>query len=405
MNAEKTIKTFCPECDCEVVAQLELRVETLPVKGEQTSYDAEIAICPYCGEVIGDSRIEEGNLRRAYSAYCVAHGLMAPDEVKELRNSYGLSLREFSKFLGFGEQTIARYEAGAIPDDSHNTTLKLASTAEGAASLLSVRGSQLSERTVSAVRRFIGGGAPLSGPAATFAEHQWPTPEMMTPSGRNGFRSFSMERVAAVVCELASRCRDLYKTKLQKAMFFADFLCFARTSRSMTGLAYAHADYGPVMDGRDRIVAELQDAGFVELTEKGWGEVVVPTRCPEGVLSDEEVFLVDEVADFVNTFETSSEISSFSHELDAWKNTESGCSIEYDSNAQQVETAIERRMRGMGARCCAKREGNDAAYDPVDAGRDAAVEGCTDESALGADPSYWDDLREEWYDELLERGV
>ena len=109
MNAEKTLNTYCPECDREVEARLEQRVETLPVKGEQTSYDAESAIGPHCGEVIGDSRIEEGNLRRAYSAYCVAHGLMAPDEVKELRNSYGLSLREFSKFLGFGEQTIARY--------------------------------------------------------------------------------------------------------------------------------------------------------------------------------------------------------------------------------------------------------------------------------------------------------
>ena len=120
MNAEKTLNTYCPECDREVDARLEHKIETLSVKGEQTSYDAEVAVCPCCGEEIGDSRVEEGNLRRAYSAYCAAHGLMAPDEVKELRNSYGLSLREFSKFLGFGEQTIARYEAGAIPDDSHN---------------------------------------------------------------------------------------------------------------------------------------------------------------------------------------------------------------------------------------------------------------------------------------------
>lgn len=346
MNAEKTLNTYCPECDCEVDARLERRTETLPVKGEPTSYDAEVAVCPCCGEAIGDSRVEEGNLRRAYSAYCAAHGLMAPDEVKELRNSYGLSLREFSKFLGFGEQTIARYESGAIPDDSHNTMLRLASTAEGAASLLSVRESQLSGRTASAVRRFIESGAPLSGLAAAFAAYQWPTQEMATPSGRNGFRSFSMERVAAVVCELAARCKDLYKTKLQKAMFFTDFLCYARTSRSMTGLAYAHADYGPVMDGRDRIVAELQDAGFVELAEKGWGEVVVPTRCPEGVLSEDEIQLVAEVADFVNTFGTSSEISSFSHELDAWSNTDSGQFIEYDSNAEQVEAAIARRMAG-----------------------------------------------------------
>lgn len=344
MNAEKMLSTYCPECDREVDARLECRTETLPVKGEPTSYDAEVAVCPCCGKAIGDSRVEEGNLRRAYSAYCAAHSLMAPDEVKELRNSYGLSLREFSKFLGFGEQTIARYEAGAIPDDSHNTMLKLASTASGAASLLSVREGQLSERTVSAVHRFIENRASLSGLSAAFAAYQWPTQEMLTPSGRNGFRSFSMERVASVVCELAARCKDLYKTKLQKAMFFTDFLCFARTSRSMTGLAYAHANYGPVMDGRDRIVAELQDAGFVELTEKGWGEVVVPTRCPEGVLSEGEVRLVNEVADFVNTFETSTEISSFSHELDAWSDTDNGQLIEYDSNAEQVEIAIERRM-------------------------------------------------------------
>ena len=90
----KMLSTFCPECDREVDARLERRTETLPVKGEPTSYDAEAAVCPCCGEAIGDSRVEEGNLRRAYSAYRVAHGLMAPDEVKGLRNSYGLSLRE-----------------------------------------------------------------------------------------------------------------------------------------------------------------------------------------------------------------------------------------------------------------------------------------------------------------------
>ena len=88
----KMLSTYCPECDREVDALLEHRAETLPVKGEPTSYDAEVAVCPCCGEAIGDSRVEEGNLRRAYSAYCVAHGFMALDEVKGLRNSNGLSL-------------------------------------------------------------------------------------------------------------------------------------------------------------------------------------------------------------------------------------------------------------------------------------------------------------------------
>ena len=345
MNADKTLNTYCPECDREVDARLEHRTETLPVKGEPTSYDAEAAVCPCCGKAIGDSRIEEGNLRRAYSAYCAAHGLMAPDEVRELRNSYGLSLREFSKLLGFGEQTIARYEAGAIPDDSHNTMLRLASTAEGAASLLSVRESQLSERTASAVRRFIESRAPLTGLAAAFAAHQRATPKMMMePNCFNGFRPIDIERVTAVVCELASRCKDLYKTKLQKALFFTDFLCYARTGRSMTGLVYAHADYGPVMDGKDLVIAALQSRGAIELSQKGWGEVVVPKCSPTGVLGDADIQLIAEASAFVNSFESAKEISSFSHGLNAWKSTESGQPIDYTSNAEQVEVAIRRRM-------------------------------------------------------------
>ena len=85
--------------------------------------------------------------------------------------------------------------------------------------------------------------------------------------------------------------------------------------------------------------------------------------------------------------------------------------------------------REMDARYRAMREGNEAAHDLVGAGYEAAVEGShcpegtsnmrdflaewrdaiikdyIDESALGADLPSWDDLREEWYDERLEREM
>lgn len=37
-------------------------------------------------------------------------------EFANLQNGADLSLREFSRFLGFGEQTAARYEKGALPN-------------------------------------------------------------------------------------------------------------------------------------------------------------------------------------------------------------------------------------------------------------------------------------------------
>ena len=66
------------------------------------------------------------------------------------------------------------------------------------------------------------------------------------PSATNGYRRLSLERVAALVHELATTCRELYWTKLQKAMFFADMLSYERFSCSLTGLSYAHAPMAPL---------------------------------------------------------------------------------------------------------------------------------------------------------------
>ncbi len=68
-QGEKTFDTFCPSCDTEVTATVVSRIESLPIRGEDTSYIAEVAVCPICGGDIGDSRIEENNLLRAYDAY------------------------------------------------------------------------------------------------------------------------------------------------------------------------------------------------------------------------------------------------------------------------------------------------------------------------------------------------
>jgi putative zinc finger/helix-turn-helix YgiT family protein len=124
----KSIATFCPYCDEDVTASLKKLHESLTIRNESIAYEAIVAVCPICSSIIADSRIESGNLERAYQAYCTKHNLMSPREIKNLRQSYGLSEREFIRFLGFGEQTIYRYETGSIPDTSHNATLCMAAT-------------------------------------------------------------------------------------------------------------------------------------------------------------------------------------------------------------------------------------------------------------------------------------
>lgn len=128
----ETMRTFCPSCDREVVAALVKRRETLPVLGKPTEYDAIIATCPVCGEAIGDSRVESGNLTRVYDAYRRAHVMMTSEEIAGLRRSNGMSLHEFAQSIGLSDETLARYERGALQDPEHDRAMRSALGGAGA---------------------------------------------------------------------------------------------------------------------------------------------------------------------------------------------------------------------------------------------------------------------------------
>lgn len=151
-------ETYCVSCDKDIAANVSHDGETLNVRGEQIQYEALALHCPECGSRISDSRIEEQNLKAVYAEYGRRHQIPLPNEIAMLRKRYGLSLREFSKFLGFGEQTVARYERGALPDESHAYALRQAQTPQGAASLLEAHGAKLTESSIRKVREFIQGG-------------------------------------------------------------------------------------------------------------------------------------------------------------------------------------------------------------------------------------------------------
>ena len=317
---------FCPACDTEVDAVLRTQSATLLVRGEHIPYEETLAICPLCGEAIGDARVEGKNLERAYAVYRAKHNIFSPSEIQALRSEYGLSLREFSKFLGFGEQTVYRYEHGDIPDVAHNNTLLSSRTADGARLLLTQNGGRLSSVSVSRIEQRIQ-SMERDEETSAWLGALLPLDEKLSAS--NGYRRLDFDRVAALVFTLASKCKALYWTKLQKALFFADMLSYERTGTSLTGLTYAHATFGPVMDRKDVIRYMLAKSGVVAFCEDGWGEVLVPGHCDVRPFDDDELALIDEIADFVNTFNTASELSDYSHRLTCWSESADGQIIEY----------------------------------------------------------------------------
>lgn len=114
---------YCDVCGKNVEAKIINKNEIYDVCGEKVEVAAEVMVCPICGEELFNEELDSATLIQAYNEYRRRHKLLLPEEIKEIRERYGLSQRSFAKLLNWGDKTVNRYENGAIQDRAHNSLL------------------------------------------------------------------------------------------------------------------------------------------------------------------------------------------------------------------------------------------------------------------------------------------
>jgi Helix-turn-helix. len=119
------MKRFCPVCNIEQETNVIEKEEISNVRGDEIKSLARIRICCVCGEELFDEELDEENIKRVYDIYREKHGILSSEEIKNIRECYGLSQRVFARLLGIGEASIARYETGALPEKSLSNMIML----------------------------------------------------------------------------------------------------------------------------------------------------------------------------------------------------------------------------------------------------------------------------------------
>ena len=117
------MRKYCEECEKEVETKIITKKENYKVCGEQIEVAAQILVCEECGEELFCEKLDSATLVNAYNEYRRKHKLLLPEEIKKIREQYGLSQRNFAKLLNWGDKTICRYENGYIQDKAHNSIL------------------------------------------------------------------------------------------------------------------------------------------------------------------------------------------------------------------------------------------------------------------------------------------
>ena len=312
---------FCPNCGKESPLLLIRKAEDFNVRGETIWVEVEFYQCQECGEEFENSKSTIDPYENAYREYRARKGMLQPEEIRDFRIKRGLTQKEFSDLLGIGIATLSRYENGALQSEAHDRVIKLAMEPRNFLDLISNAQVILSDPKKQKITSQLAEETEVSWLEITrdvFGNY--------SADLYSGYKRFDLAKFFEAIKFFCFHER-IFKTKLMKLLFYADFGHFKKYSVSITGTRYARLPYGPVPDQFERWLAALiLDENGIQKEEE-WiqdypGEVYVGnTSADLSIFSPSELRILAAVKEVFQDF-SAKRISDISHNERGYQETE-----------------------------------------------------------------------------------
>jgi uncharacterized phage-associated protein len=136
----------------------------------------------------------------------------------------------------------------------------------------------------------------------------------------NGFAAQSIDKLKNILLYYIERGDGVFFTKMNKLLFYTDFLAYRLTGKGMTGLCYKAITHGPVPLHWDRVYSFYNDINqeIVQYSDGRAGTKLVSNLSPDMTyFSEDEKEMLEYVYQRFKK-ETPTQISETSHHEDAW---------------------------------------------------------------------------------------
>ena len=259
-----------------------------------------------------------------------------PEEIRALRTKYGLTQGELSKLLGWGAATLSRYENGALQDEAHEKVLRLATDPRNLLKLIQESPGVLSETKCN---RLVEQLRTAEEEACSFPKIYEDRFGRYQADALSGYRKLDLSKLFDAILFF---CKEpVFKTVLNKLLFYADFKHFKEYKISITGARYARVPYGPAPDKWDHYYAFLKDEELLSVDEVFYKEDVGGEKLTAETPPDLNRFSEDELGTlmFVKRYFRgwkAKQISDFSHNEKGYLETPTGRLISY-SHADDLQ--------------------------------------------------------------------
>lgn len=288
-------------------------------RGEEYEYVHTAYKCEDTGELFTTCESDDAGFLQVTNQYRSKYGIPFTDEIIAVRNRYGISAAKMSAILGIGTNQWRLYESGEVPSVSNGRMIRSIMNPKVFLDLVESTRQQLTYKEYANITEKVQKVIAKSDIYHLDA-YECRRVFSFVRGAENGYSATSLLRLKAIMLMVLHECGEVFCTKMNKLLFYIDFLSYRQRGFAMSGLSYRAIDFGPVPDRWDRVYSEFDE---IHQEPRPIGEyegnVLVSNAIADySLLSSEDKCIIHAICNrFKNC--TSREISAISHEEPAWQ--------------------------------------------------------------------------------------
>ena len=288
--------------------------------------------CEDSGEQFTSAALDELNMNQVYNQYRDKFNIPFPDEINNIRSKYGLSASKMSEILGFGVNSYRQYEAGEIPSVDNAKLIQMVDDPQNFMEMTALCGTLDEKARVKYIQKaiFLAEEKKRNIFNINFKEYLLGN---HLADIYSGYRNPNFEKITEMVVYFSDKLSP-FKTKMNKLLFYADFLMFKQSCFSISGMRYKAIEMGPVPINFQSIFEYLANKNEIDIftTEFPQGYIGEQFKAKNDrpfrveLFSENELNVLEKVANVFKPTSTN-QIIEISHLEEAWKKNEKNKSV------------------------------------------------------------------------------
>jgi putative zinc finger/helix-turn-helix YgiT family protein len=280
--------------------------------------------CEVSGEQFTTTALDEVNMNQVFNQYRDKFNIPFPDEIIRIREKFGVSAAKMSEILGFGVNSYRQYEAGEMPSVANAKLIQMADDPKRFIDMVELCGTLDEKAKTKLIQK-----AQLLAEEKKRNIFNLNFKEYLLGNHLadiySGYRNPNFEKFTEMVVYFSDKLSP-FKTKMNKLLFYADFLMFKQSCFSISGVRYKAIDMGPVPNNFQSIFEYLANKDEIDIytTEFPNGYTGEQFKARKDRKFNAELFTENELETLEKVAtvfkETStSDIIELSHLEEAWK--------------------------------------------------------------------------------------